>query len=380
MSEGSRSALPAHPDLDWYRKSAKHRLRNLRGANPAATLAQAQLAVAREHGFASWRELKHAADLQQLPRLFAAIRARNHDEARKMLDANPGLARAPAEDGQNALHLAAEVNDPATIELLVRRKANLGTYYGRRGHNALSWALTVGSRNAAEALVRHGLEPDFFCAAGLGDLERVRSFFGAKGKLAPNASRTGSSRWLADGTRLPAPPATERERISDALYFASRCGQPEVVRELLRHDPDLAFRAFIGGTPLHWAYYGGNRETVELLLRAGADPSLRDYDYDCTPRAFGICVAASWGFPPLLDRALKMDPSTVNIFEGRGTPLHEAARAGHSRLVMTLLAAGADPSIRDGQGKMALDLAAEAAHGETVELLRSRAQRAGEQS
>ena len=378
MSEAPKGALPAQPDLDWYRKSAKKRLHDLRASNAAATLAEAQLAVAREHGFTSWRELKRNVDLKLLPQLFAAIRARDHAEIRKLLDVNPGLARATTEDGQNALHLAAEVNDAACIDLLVGRKANLAAYYGKRGHDALSWALTVGSRRAAEALVRHGLEPDFFCAAGLGDVERVRSFFDGKGKLAPNASRTGSSRWLADGARLPAPPPTERERVSDALYFASRCGEPEVVRELLKHDPDLSFRAFIGGTPLHWAYYGGNREAVDLLLEAGADPTLRDYDYGCTPRAFGICVAANWGFPPLLERTLRMDPSVVNILEGRGTPLHEAARAGHSRLIVTLLAAGADPSIRDGGGKTPLDRAAEAGHGETVELLRSRAQRAGE--
>lgn len=369
MSESSLRALPAQPDLDWYRKSAKQRLRAMRAADPAATLAEAQLRVAREQGFASWRELKRSIDLRNLPRLFAAIRARDHAEVGRLLSASPTLARLPAEDGQNALHLAAEVNDPACIDLLVGRKANLTAYYGKRGHNALSWALTVGSVHAARALVRHGLEPDFFCAAGLGDLERVRPFFDSHGKLKPNASRTGSSRWLPDGTSLPAPPTTERERISDALYFASRNGQPEVVRELLRHDPDLSFRAFIGGTPLHWAYYGGNREVVDLLLEAGADPTLRDYDYGCTPRAFGICVAANWGFPPLLERTLKLDPSTVNIFEGRGTPLHEAARAGHTRLVTTLLAAGADRSIRDADGKTPLDLAADGKHGETVALL-----------
>jgi cytohesin len=371
--------LPERPNLDWYRKSAKKKLRELRAAKTAASLAQAQLTIAREHGFASWRELKRSVDLaHELPQLFLAIRVRDHAAIGRLLDANPALARLADADGQNALHLAAEVNDPETIDLLVRHKASLSSYYGPRGHNALSWALTVGSRNAAQALLRHGLEPDFFCSAGLGDLRRVRSFFDSKGNLAANASRTGSSRWLPDGTRLPAPPRTRGERISDALYFASRCGQPDVVRELLTHGPDLSFRAFIGGTPLHWAYYGGNRDVVELLLRAGADPTLRDYDYGCTPRAFGICVAANWGFPPLLVRTLQMDPSAVNIFEGRGTPLHEAARAGHTRLVEMLLVAGADPSIRDADGKIPLDLAIAEQHHATGQALRSWAHRAGD--
>src|SRR5262245_33872710 len=126
-------SLPARPDLSWYRKFAKKRQRELRAADATATLAAAQLAVAREHGFASWRELKRSVDLaSELPRLFAAIRARDHGQARALLDANPSLARLPDADGQNALHLAAEVNDPDTIEILLRRKASLGAYYGKR--------------------------------------------------------------------------------------------------------------------------------------------------------------------------------------------------------------------------------------------------------
>jgi hypothetical protein len=39
-----------------------------------------------------------------------------------------------------------------------------------------------------------GIEPDLFCAAGLGDVERIRAFFSPDGRLKPSASRTGSSR------------------------------------------------------------------------------------------------------------------------------------------------------------------------------------------
>jgi hypothetical protein len=326
---------------------------------------------AREH-FASWRELKRSIERAvELPRLFAAIRRHDHDALRMLLEKKPSLSKLPDDDGQTAIHVAAEANDSAAIELLARDKASLGAYYGQRAHNALSWALTVGSVDAARTLVRSGIEPDLFCAAGLGDLARVRSFF-ENGRLAARSSRTGSSRWLPNGTRLPAPPSSARERISDALYFASRCGQPDVVRELLTHGPDLSFCAFIGGTPLHWAYYSGNRIVVDLLLEAGADPSLRDYDYACTPRAFGICVAASWGFPPLVARTLTMAPSAVNILEGRGTPPHEAARSGHTRIIDTLLHAGADAEIRDADGKTALDLANDGGHEEAAEILRAR--------
>jgi SAM-dependent methyltransferase len=50
-------ALPARPDLEWYRKAAKALLREQRSSDSAAKLSDAQLAIARESGFASWRSL-----------------------------------------------------------------------------------------------------------------------------------------------------------------------------------------------------------------------------------------------------------------------------------------------------------------------------------
>ena len=54
--------LPSRPDLDWLKKSAKERLAELRAADPSAKLHQAQLDIAREYGFASWRALKEQVD------------------------------------------------------------------------------------------------------------------------------------------------------------------------------------------------------------------------------------------------------------------------------------------------------------------------------
>lgn len=369
MSESHE--LPVRPDHNWYKKAAKKRLDQLREHHPDAKLADAQLALAREHGFASWRKLKDRIDqLTDLPRLFDAIQRDDRPAIRALIEASPRLLRLPGPQGQTAIHVAAECNNPDAIEILLRHRADPQTYFGASGHNALSWALTVGATDAADALVKNGLEPDFFCAAGIGDLARMQSFFDARGRLRKNASRTGSSRWV-EGKRMPVPPSTARECISDALYFSSRNGHAQVVRELLAHDPDLSFRAFLGGTALHWAYFSGQPEVVKLLLQAGADPTLRDQEYNCTPRAFGICVAAGWGFPRIFERVLHMDPKAVNILEGRATPLHEAAREGHKEIVAALLAAGADPSLHDSEGRTALDLARLGNQESVVEILES---------
>jgi hypothetical protein len=51
-------ALPAKPNLDWLKKTAKQRLVQLRISQSDAKLRQALLAVAHDYGFKSWRALK----------------------------------------------------------------------------------------------------------------------------------------------------------------------------------------------------------------------------------------------------------------------------------------------------------------------------------
>jgi TonB family protein len=55
-SDPTRS-LPERPNLEHLRKEAKQRLKTMRLDDSGATLAAAQLAVAREYGFTSWRRL-----------------------------------------------------------------------------------------------------------------------------------------------------------------------------------------------------------------------------------------------------------------------------------------------------------------------------------
>ena len=50
--------LPVRADLEWLKKHSKQRLDTLRVENPGAKLSEAQLDVAREFGFPSWRKLK----------------------------------------------------------------------------------------------------------------------------------------------------------------------------------------------------------------------------------------------------------------------------------------------------------------------------------
>lgn len=53
-----KRTLPYRPHLDHLRKQAKVRLDEMRASAPDARLADAQLALAREYGFASWGKLR----------------------------------------------------------------------------------------------------------------------------------------------------------------------------------------------------------------------------------------------------------------------------------------------------------------------------------
>src|SRR5215470_7809882 len=264
--------LPDRPNLEYLKKLAKDRLHELKRANPSAQLADAQLAVAREHGFASWRKLRAHLDPLAAPRLaptdaapelveefFGAVNRGDEAALGRMLATEPSLVNARHPDGTTPLLAAADHNKPGVIALLLDRGGDPGSIYEHSAHTPLSWALTAGSFDAAHALVRGGVEPDLFCAAGLGDVPAIESFFDADGRLDDGASTTGSSRYAPDGSPLPCPPTSPRGIVADALYMASRTGREESVLALLAHGPDLSFRAFAGATAARRRSHAGRR-------------------------------------------------------------------------------------------------------------------------
>ena len=70
--------IPARPSLEWLRKTAKDRVAALRNTEPQTKLSQAQLEIAREFGFASWRAMKARIDRLAQRRTFAEDGAPPH--------------------------------------------------------------------------------------------------------------------------------------------------------------------------------------------------------------------------------------------------------------------------------------------------------------
>lgn len=340
MSDSIPRALPQDASLEQLRKQAKE----LKSSHPYAKLTEAQFALAQSYGFDSWPKLVFQVQQQELSR---AIRDGDFARFEALLTETPRLATSAIGDGFTPLHLAAENDDPAMVKLLIEKAASLESRYHSGGHTPLSWAVTTWSFHAARQLIALGARPDLFCAAGLGLLSEVESFF-ADGGIQTGASITGSSRYDAAGQRLPCPPIDTADQVSDALYIACRCGQVEVARYLLERGADPNWRAFIGGTPLHWAEFSELELLTELLRSFGGSEDLRDHEFGATPRQFRGYLLTAWGFPvSRLAEWLDGHPEMLKTSTSAGSLLDVAVRASNQPAIALLRGRGIEDASAD---------------------------------
>ena len=156
---------------------------------------------------------------------------------------------------------------------------------------------------------------------------------------------------------------------SDApLAEAVKQRDTAVVRVLLDQQVDVNASQADGATALHWAAYWNDTETVDLLVRAGADVDAVN-DLGVTP----LWLASTHGTQDdatLVTQLLRAgaDPNVAHL--SGESPLMAAARTGRVQVVMALLAEGADVNATDtGHDQTALMWAAANRHPGVVETL-----------
>jgi hypothetical protein len=280
------------------------------------TREKAQLAIAKDHGYADWPAAREHAGLTVDTRFETAADAIQWGDLaglRNLLDAHPSLTatRSPFPHHATLVHhvaangieverqLQSPPNAPEILRLLLERGAEPDTlcdlYGGGRGATALCllvsscvpaaagvqaplteelcrggaevngldddglplWtAIGFSYTEAAEALVRSGARVDnIVFHAALGDLAAVRGCFGADGHLTPGpAPRFGT-------TELPA-----AHLVEYALIEAASHGRGEVVEFLLAKQPDLSVtEPLFGATARGIAAHQGRTEIAALI-------------------------------------------------------------------------------------------------------------------
>ena len=251
MSSAFRRTLPARPDLDQQRKLAKELLRGYRAGDreavarmraalpdePAPTLTSAQFVLAREYGFASWRELR-----ERIERLT--------DERR------PPLER---------FKHAVQRGDARVVRALLDRHAELRASVNAPIFAFESPALVFAAGDHPElvdVLLEHGADPNRKSEWWAGGFHPL---YAARGETA--------ERLLAAGA------------VPDACA-AANLDRADLLAAMLAEDPARVHeRGGDGQTPLHFAR---SRAVADLLLDAGADVDARDVDHRATPAQWMI--------------------------------------------------------------------------------------------
>jgi ankyrin repeat protein len=204
--------------------------------------------------------------------------------ARQLLTLDSTLVNAKGSYDKTPLHWAAEKNYRELAELLVTAGANIDAEV-TWGMTPLQWAANMGSRDVADILLANGARSqlNMWCAAGLGMLDAVQSFWDSRNTLKAGAGQT-RSRDLGRGKWGKAPPPDNyKELVSEAFYIAGRNGHVQVARFLLEKGADINCRGFFGAPGLHWAAINGHKPMVEFLIQHGADLHLRDTQFNSTP-------------------------------------------------------------------------------------------------
>jgi hypothetical protein len=335
--------LPARPDLNHLRREARDLLRAAQAGDPVAagriaavsaapTLASAQLALAREYGFASWARLKteveaRTTDLARQAEMFCEASIRDWTgRAARMLAAHPELA------GYN-IATAVILGDATRVQAELARDPGLATRVDTRtGWTAL---------HAACASRWHRLDPAR--ADGLVAVARLL--------LDAGADPTGH-----------APGRPGRGGGWTALRCAvAGAANPQIVALLLERG------AVPDDHDLYLAGFGGDdHESLRLLLGATADVAGLAEQALAAP----LSLDDAEGVRLLLDAGA--DPRRYRDNDGGpASAAYEAVRSGCSaELLGLLLAHGADPDQPGPDGRSPFTLATVQGRADLADLLR----------
>jgi ankyrin repeat protein len=303
-------ALPARPDLDQLRHQAKDLLRGaehgdqnaqarIHAVSERIILAGAQLAVARDYGFASWarlkievnrREILDRRDVEQLTAVLAQDPALAVDEMQHWCDHPQGAAPlnyVAMLRFDTSANIWRDVTDTAQMALaLIAAGAPVNGNPGE-SETPLMTAASYGDADVAEVLIKAGADleatatPDaggvpggtaLLHAAVFGNTAALDVLVAAGAHILSLVQAAA----VGDIADWPLANATPNDRLL-ALIMAADHQRLTVIDQLIAAGtPVDATDPVWGRHPLRIAAENGRPASVQRLLDHGADPTLTD--------------------------------------------------------------------------------------------------------
>jgi len=407
--------LREHPDLDQLKRQAKELLEAFRAGDADAVsevqahyhganahtfaLHDAQLALARAHGFDSWPKLKAYVEGVTMTHLADAVRVNDLPLVRTMLDRRPELVHLDmAESNEHrAIHYAVLNRLPDMVRLLMERGSD-----ARKGiwpHRDATSALTIATERGFSEIV------DIIHAEEQRRQAHHRPDPVAMPTLHEFVARAERGDEAGALSILEADPSLIHDRAPDGwtpLHVATGTLSERLVGWLLDHGSDVKATNVNGRTPLDttggrvrwddWMIERANRIGA-MLLERGADlnasTAVRTGNTEWLRRRhaegrltgdYGLLTQAvasdqREALATLLELGLDPDERTRSTaveepLYSWGEPLRACASTRRYALAEMLLSHGADPNTAVYAASTAMFIAYEGRDSTMIELLR----------
>ena len=151
------------------------------------------------------------------------------------------------------------------------------------------------------------------------------------------------------------------------LVRATKNGDRDALRALLKQGAHVNEAEGDGSTALHWASYRDDVESADLLIRAGAKVNAAN-DLGATP----LWTACLNGSAAMVRRLLEAGANPNAALLRGETPVMVASRSGNPEVVEQLLAKGGKVNARAARGQTALMWAVAQKHPDVVKVLLAR--------
>jgi ankyrin repeat protein len=266
-------------------------------------------------------------DKYQRTPLHSAARYGAFSAARFLLDQGADF-NVKDESGNTPLHLASIFRHEEIIDLLIRHKADVDML-NAQGQAPLYLASLFGNPESIKLLLASGAKTNIRDANG-----------------------------------------------NTPLHIAVLYRRPENLDEILKVNPDIDVTNGEGYTPLHLAVRRpDNEKAIEHLLQQGADVNIPD---PTGRNALLVSVGSNQKeyISLLVSKGIDINSQDDNGNTALHYPLSNVLRDKmylpySTEIVKILLEEGADPHIRNNEGKSPMDLAVESGENELINLLKS---------